>query len=61
MVFILSGYEHSIADMFYFTMGNAWGAKAFLYILVISAGNLVGGSLIPFAKKYLSEEAALLH
>lgn len=61
MVFILSGYEHSIADMFYFTMGNAWSAKAFLYILVISAGNLVGGSLIPLAKKYLSEEASLLH
>ncbi|HBE85113.1 MAG TPA: formate/nitrite transporter [Lachnoclostridium sp.] len=61
MIFILSGYEHSIADMFYFTMGNAWNVKAILYILVISAGNLVGGSLIPLAKKHLSEEAALLH
>ncbi|MDR1771120.1 MAG: formate/nitrite transporter family protein [Hungatella sp.] len=61
MVFILSGYEHSIADMFYFTMGNAWNAKAFLYILVISAGNLAGGNLIPLAKKYLNEEASLQH
>ncbi|WP_349947731.1 formate/nitrite transporter family protein [Lacrimispora sp. BS-2] len=61
MVFILSGYEHSIADMFYFTVGNAWNEKALLYILVISAGNLAGGSLIPLAKKYLSEEASLHH
>ncbi len=61
MVFILSGYEHSIADMFYFTMAGAWSAKAFLYILVISAGNLTGGCLIPMAKKYLKEEALPVH
>lgn len=56
MVFILSGYEHSIADMFYFTMGNAWTGKAFVYILVISIGNFVGGCLIPLSKKYLKED-----
>lgn len=28
MVFILSGYEHSIADMFYFSMADAWGGKS---------------------------------
>lgn len=61
MVFILSGYEHSIADMFYFTMGGSWSAKAFLYIVIISAGNLAGGSLIPLAKKYLNEGAPLPH
>ena len=61
MVFILSGYEHSIADMFYFTMAGAWSAKAFLYILVISAGNLTGGCLIPLAKKYLKEEGSPAH
>ncbi len=61
MVFILSGYEHSIADMFYFTMGGSWSAKAFLYIVIISAGNLAGGSLIPLAKKYLNERAPLPH
>lgn len=56
MVFILSGYEHSIADMFYFSMANAWGAKAFLYIIVISLGNLFGGCLIPLADKYLHKD-----
>ncbi|HHV11161.1 MAG TPA: formate/nitrite transporter family protein [Clostridiales bacterium] len=53
MVFILSGYEHSIADMFYFTMANAWGAKAVLYIIVISIGNMFGGCLIPLSEKLL--------
>jgi len=61
MVFILSGYEHSIADMFYFTMAGAWSVKAFFYIVVISAGNLTGGCLIPIATKYLKDESALTH
>lgn len=52
MVFLLSGYEHSIADMFYFTMAGAWGAKAFLYINIIALGNLVGGMIIPVVTKY---------
>lgn len=56
MVFILSGYEHSVADMFYFSMANAWGTKAILYIIVISIGNLVGGSLIPLVQKLIKEE-----
>ncbi len=61
MVFILSGYEHSIADMFYFTMAGAWNAKAFLYIIVISLGNLVGGASIPFALKKFGEESIMSH
>ncbi|MEY8353704.1 formate/nitrite transporter family protein [Lachnospiraceae bacterium 54-53] len=61
MVFILSGYEHSVADMFYFTMGSAWSEKAFLYIIIISLGNLAGGCLIPLTKKCLNEEIKILH
>ncbi len=61
MVFILSGFEHSIADMFYFSMAGAWSAKAFLYIIVISLGNLVGGNLIPLAKRYLDDERIVSH
>ncbi len=56
MVFILSGYEHSIADMFYFSFANAWGGKAFLYINVIALGNLVGGCLLPLALKVTSDK-----
>lgn len=61
MVFILSGYEHSVADMFYFTMAGAWSAKAVLYIIVISFGNLVGGSFIPCVLKAFDEDEILSH
>lgn len=52
MVFLLSGYEHSIADMFYFTMADAWGVKALVYINIIALGNLIGGMIIPIVTKY---------
>ncbi len=61
MVFILSGYEHSIADMFYFTMAGVWGGKALLYLFIISLGNMAGGCLIPLSKKYFNEEMSSLH
>ena len=44
MVFILSGTEHCVADMFYFWMAGAWSGRAALCILAISLGNAVGGS-----------------
>lgn len=47
MVFILSGFEHSIADLFYYSLANAWSAHAVLYIAVIALGNLIGGGLLP--------------
>lgn len=56
MVFILSGYEHSIADMFYFSFANAWGGKAFLYINVIAIGNLIGGCTLPLAEKMTGDK-----
>lgn len=58
MVFILSGYEHSIADMFYFSFANAWGGKAFLYINVIAIGNLAGGCILPLAAKITGEASS---
>lgn len=61
MVFILSGYEHSIADMFYFSLANAWSGKALLYIIVIALGNLVGGILLPFAFKVMDHEKLGYH
>jgi formate/nitrite transporter FocA (FNT family) len=61
MVFILSGFEHSIADMFYFTMAGAWGGKAILYMLIISLGNMAGGSMIPWLKKCFKEEFPIPH
>ena len=52
VTFILCGFEHCIADMFYFTLAGMWSAKAVLCILVITLGNSVGGVLIPLVKKF---------
>lgn len=45
MIFILSGFEHSIANMFYFHLAGAYGGKAFLYLLVMALGNGVGAKV----------------
>lgn len=50
-VFILCGFEHCIADMFYFSVAKLWSGKAFLRILVITLGNSFGAVLIPLVKK----------
>lgn len=50
-VFILSGFEHCIANMFYFSLAGVWSVKAFLYLLIMTAGNSIGGILIPLIKK----------
>lgn len=54
--FILCGFEHCIADMFYFSMADAWSASSVLRIVVITLGNSVGGLLIPLVKKLPEKE-----
>ena len=58
MVFILAGFEHSIADMFYFTLSGkvleSLGALG-----LITLGNAIGGNIIPLFQlvvKKLSDE-----
>lgn len=51
-VFILSGSEHSIADMYYYAVSGEILSVDFLSrILTISLGNVAGGILIPLGKK----------
>ena len=46
--FILAGFEHSIADMFYFAVsGFEGGLEGFALLLLIVLGNAVGGMLLP--------------
>ena len=47
MVFILSGFEHVIANMYYFSLAGAWSAHCVMSIIVMTLGNAVGGMLIP--------------
>lgn len=51
VVFILAGTEHSVADMFYFTMGRAWSGKALGCVLTVTLGNACGGVLLPLLRK----------
>lgn len=46
-VFILSGFEHSIADMCYFAISGNVSADAFAFIAAAILGNAAGGTLLP--------------
>lgn len=45
-IFILSGFEHSIANMFYISLADAWDWDAVRITLLAIAGNAVGSWLI---------------
>jgi len=51
MVFILSGLEHVIANMFYFSLAGTWSPHTFAALLVMTLGNALGGMLIPIYQK----------
>lgn len=55
MVFILCGFEHSIANMFYITAAWAWSLKALGYLLLMLLGNGVGCVLFPLCEKGLKQ------
>lgn len=45
-VFILAGFEHCVADMFYFALSGRL-SDGVSSLLIITAGNTIGGLLIP--------------
>lgn len=51
VVFILSGFEHCIANMFYGWVAGAWNAHNLLWLLLMSLGNLLGGMFLPLTKR----------
>jgi len=46
-VFILAGFEHSIADMFYFSLALNFSGNTLVFLLLVILGNTLGGMLIP--------------
>lgn len=46
--FILCGFEHSIADIFYFAAGRVFEPGRVLFITLVVLGNTLGGMLVPF-------------
>ena len=54
-VFILSGFEHSIADMFYVAAAGAFNVKAAIFILIVILGNAVGGMGFSILTRYINK------
>ncbi len=46
-VFVLSGFEHSVADMFYFALAGLLRGESLVFLLLVVAGNSLGGLFIP--------------
>lgn len=53
MIFILCGFNHSVADTFYMFSAGTF-PEDIPYILTVAFGNALGGMLIPFCKKAAS-------
>lgn len=51
VVFIMCGFEHCVANMYYFSIADMWSLKALLYVFVMTLGNAFGGVLIPILKR----------
>ncbi len=51
-VFILAGFEHCVANMYYFSMANMWEWKTILYIVIMILGNSVGSILLALGMKF---------
>lgn len=48
-VFILSGFEHCVANMYYFSAAGMWHKQSLIALGVMTLGNSIGGMLLPFA------------
>ena len=46
-VFILSGFEHSIADMAYFATARVFTGAGVLFLVMVVIGNAVGAMILP--------------
>lgn len=55
IVFILCSFEHSIANMYYFSVASTWSIKMILYLLLMILGNGIGGVIIPLCNKVVKK------
>lgn len=53
VVFILSGFEHCVANMYYFTIANVWSLHAVGYMLIMILGNSAGAILFSVSEKFI--------
>lgn len=50
--FIIAGFEHSVADMYYFFAAREFSLRALISIVIIILGNAVGAVIFNCFKKY---------
>ena len=55
-VFILSGFEHSIANMFYFAAAGGLSLRVLGYLCLVILGNALGGCALPLLDKLGTEK-----
>jgi nitrite transporter NirC len=56
MIFILSKFEHSIANMLYFFLGDTYTLKAILYLVLMIIGNAIGAIVLNLIETKLSKQ-----
>lgn len=56
VIFILSGFEHSIANMFYLSLAGAWGWEAIRITIIAILGNALGSWMVNATNFLLKEE-----
>lgn len=59
MTFVLSGFEHSIADSFYFFLAGKINPRVITVFLIVLSGNIVGGLIIPTVALFYDENFRL--
>ena len=58
-VFILAGFEHSIADMFYFFCAGEYSGQMVMFLVLVVIGNSLGGWLMPFLTRLAKCEKSI--
>lgn len=54
-VFILCGFEHYIANMYYFSVADIWSLKTLGYTGIMVLGNSIGSFIIPLCNLVIKE------
>ena len=55
-VFILCGFEHCVANMYYFSVAGMWSGKTLLWVLLMTLGNSAGGVFFPLLRKIQTKQ-----
>ena len=55
-IFMLCGFEHCVANMFYFSVARSWSFKTILYTFIMILGNSIGSILIALYDRYIREK-----